>query len=655
MNIYQVMQNPGFRRRLSIQGIQLVQNKPSEEISQAPLIPIANPAVKCSISGAGVEEVEKPAIAILSEKEEKDIKFISKHSKLTISERNKYMKIYDKIMLAMPVISLLSTMYFLQSTSLSPQETVFDLAIWILFLVDFVLRFFKEFTNRKKQIIQNIKLISKKYLEELLIPDLIALIPLRMVGHFKYECLLRLFRIIKVPKFFNLIDMDRLSYKIAGLAYKSECLAKKLLVLKILTVWEIIVQVLEMVFITFLISCLWYNYSYHVYVNDLEPNNFILNFALADDSKSQRFIKSWYFIFTTLSTVGYGDFYATNKHEQWFAILLLLAGPTWFAFTMGKAIQFLNQLQDLKGNRGNMKEVYLWMKEIESVHGSIQYQNKVRILSHFKNFFKHDRLGPLLNESDESNFDIKKTSDKYFENLPEHMQNELILYLFDDIFYTFRTFFKTFKKARYDIARCLEPRIYKTGEVLVKVGELVKEVLLASTGSINTYFNDLSGEGEMKKLYTLQGPFVLGDIYVIKKIECSVQYEAKTMIKGFAIQTFAFLEIAKLKELDFNLYEQRIKPIYSKLERFSTESLTKRNDVTKENIDFNEFEKCTFRSSSPLTSQSCKYDIDTDEGNSVDAELKRVENIVKVGNQRRKSLISSLKSKLSLHVLSHIK
>ena len=649
------MQNPGFRRKLSIRGMQLVQSKLPDEISQTPLIPVANPGVKCSISGAGIVEVEKPSILILSEKEEKEIKFISKHSKLTISERNKYMKFYDKIMLAMPVISLLSTMYFLQSTSLSPEETAFDLAIWILFFVDFVLRFFKEFTNRKKQIIQNIKLISKRYLEELLIPDLIALIPLRLFGHFKFECLLRLFRIIRIPRFFNLIDMNRLSYKLAGFAYKSECLAKKILVLKILTVWEIIMQVIEMVFITFLVSCLWYNYSYHVYTNDFEPNNFIQDFNLADDSKSKRFIKSWYFIFTTLSTVGYGDFYATNKHEQWFAILLVLAGPTWFAFTMGKAIQFLNQLQDLKGNGGSMKEVYLWMKEIESVHGSIQYQNKVRILSHFKNFFKHDRLGPLLNESDESDFDIKKTSDRYFEHLPECIQNELILYLFDDIFYTFRVFFKTFKKARYDIARCLEPRIYKAGETLIHHGEFVKEMLLASSGSINTYFNDLHCTEERKRLYTLQSPFVIGDVYAIKKIQCLVEYEAKTMIKGFAIQTFAFLEIAKLKELDFNLYEQRIKPMYSKLERFSTESLSKRNDITKENIDANEIRKLTFRSSSPITCPGFNYEIDTDEGNSVDAELKRVENIVKAGNQRRKSLISSLKSKLSLHILTNIK
>ena len=56
--------------------------------------------------------------------------------------------------------------------------------------------------------------------------------------------------------------------------------------------------------------------------------SFYTYFELTKLTPKNQFIITWYYIFTTITTVGYGDYYATNKFEMIFAIVLLVMGPT---------------------------------------------------------------------------------------------------------------------------------------------------------------------------------------------------------------------------------------------------------------------------------------------------------------------------------------
>lgn len=54
-----------------------------------------------------------------------------------------------------------------------------------------------------------------------------------------------------------------------------------------------------------------------------------------------------YFAFTTLSTVGFGDYYPISDLERVIGAIMLLAGVAIFSYIMGNFIEILNKFKDL--------------------------------------------------------------------------------------------------------------------------------------------------------------------------------------------------------------------------------------------------------------------------------------------------------------------
>lgn len=61
-----------------------------------------------------------------------------------------------------------------------------------------------------------------------------------------------------------------------------------------------------------------------------------------DRSFGQRTITSFYFTFTTLSTVGFGDYYPKNDIERLFGSFVLLGGVATFSYIMGELLAMIN-------------------------------------------------------------------------------------------------------------------------------------------------------------------------------------------------------------------------------------------------------------------------------------------------------------------------
>lgn len=56
-------------------------------------------------------------------------------------------------------------------------------------------------------------------------------------------------------------------------------------------------------------------------------------------------IISCYFALTTLSTVGYGDYYAISNIEIITAIFIMLGGVAFFSYIMGSFIDIISDYQ----------------------------------------------------------------------------------------------------------------------------------------------------------------------------------------------------------------------------------------------------------------------------------------------------------------------
>ena len=73
------------------------------------------------------------------------------------------------------------------------------------------------------------------------------------------------------------------------------------------------------------------------------PDHFLNNFAVVDMNPAHQAISVMYFSFTSLSTVGFGDFYPVSNIERVSGAIILLFGVACFSYIMGELINAINE------------------------------------------------------------------------------------------------------------------------------------------------------------------------------------------------------------------------------------------------------------------------------------------------------------------------
>jgi hypothetical protein len=87
---------------------------------------------------------------------------------------------------------------------------------------------------------------------------------------------------------------------------------------------------------------------------DLPADNFIVAYNMkatnpADDMlPTEKTVLLMYFAFTSLSTVGFGDYHPISEYESIFCALILLLGVSIFSYIMGEINEILTQYQALE-------------------------------------------------------------------------------------------------------------------------------------------------------------------------------------------------------------------------------------------------------------------------------------------------------------------
>ena len=79
--------------------------------------------------------------------------------------------------------------------------------------------------------------------------------------------------------------------------------------------------------------------------NEFEIENFISYFELYDKNPTQITILVTYFMFTSLSTVGFGDYHPRSNFERLVVALILLFGVAIFSYVMGNFQSILAQFK----------------------------------------------------------------------------------------------------------------------------------------------------------------------------------------------------------------------------------------------------------------------------------------------------------------------
>lgn len=84
----------------------------------------------------------------------------------------------------------------------------------------------------------------------------------------------------------------------------------------------------------------------HTY-NQLGEEYFLSKFGIIDMSLKESVIVAMYFAFTTLSTVGFGDFYPCSDFERAIGAAILFFGVIMFSYIMGYFIEKMENFRAL--------------------------------------------------------------------------------------------------------------------------------------------------------------------------------------------------------------------------------------------------------------------------------------------------------------------
>ena len=74
-----------------------------------------------------------------------------------------------------------------------------------------------------------------------------------------------------------------------------------------------------------------------------------------------QLIVSSYFALTTLSTVGYGDFYPISSQERFVTLIVQLGGVAFFSYIMGNFIEIVANYEAKVGPADQSGDLHNWL------------------------------------------------------------------------------------------------------------------------------------------------------------------------------------------------------------------------------------------------------------------------------------------------------
>lgn len=245
-----------------------------------------------------------------------------------------------------------------------------------------------------------------------------------------------------------------------------------------------------------------------------------------------------YYAFTTLSTIGFGDYYPKSDAERVFCIIILLSGVSNFSLIKMNCFRILTDILNLYSDYEEDEELSMFLKCLDRFNENTPIKQSFRdeVVKFFDFKWKNDK-----------NICIKKDYMLY-EQLPEDVQIATVTKaIHADFIVKFFKFFRFQKPNRQfytwmdqqyqefmmDILFSLEPRYYYANSMLYDELETVHELIFLHDGLVGIGFRINQGVKyvEFQKDYCVVGTYDL-----IKNVRTEFVYQTFSHAMGQAIR-----------------------------------------------------------------------------------------------------------------------
>ena len=217
------------------------------------------------------------------------------------------------------------------------------------------------------KIYRKVDVIAKKYMKWWFWWDLLALIPMRAFGYEMIGYYFRMSRLFKLSRILNFFDDSGI-----GVFINIICNTRNMNIpqkQKFDNFGKFVEILLLLCFSSYFLACFWFWYSNLVADDWPTAENFDDYFEKIDrDPNSSKMLVTWYFMITTLTTVGYGDLFPVSTAEYAFVIFIMLIGIAFFAYVIGVINDLVIRATTNEEEEKRMVELVHWLDVLEDQH-----------------------------------------------------------------------------------------------------------------------------------------------------------------------------------------------------------------------------------------------------------------------------------------------
>ncbi|MDF1664368.1 MAG: ion transporter, partial [Planctomycetota bacterium] len=184
-----------------------------------------------------------------------------------------------------------------------------------------------------------------------------------------------------------------------------------------------------------------------------------------------RYLKSLYYIFTTLGTVGYGDITPQTNAQTFYSMFVMILGTAMYGYVVGSVASLIANLDIAKANHSKkMEEVNAFLK-----YRRISHPLQVRVRGYYE-YLWESRMA-----YDESSI---------IDDLPPSLQAELLLFINRGIIEKVPIFVNVGEDFIREIAVALKAVVFSPGDLIVRRGEMGDEMYFINRGIVEVVSDD---------------------------------------------------------------------------------------------------------------------------------------------------------------------
>lgn len=374
---------------------------------------------------------------------------------------------WDLFIGALIIYSVITITYTVSFTAApAPFFVVVDVMVDIFFAVDMILSFRSAFQDPNGLLNTVPSDIARHYMKTYFLVDFLSTMPIDRVVEAASEAsnstVLRTFKLTRFARLFRLMKLARMLklFKLVESAESSVEVSPLLL--------RLMVLFMNVCFLAHVVACAWHWLTTFPSLPDACASGLLgcwgesssLTWLSAPggsydvDEDFKKYVAAIYWVFTTMTTVGYGDFFPMNNWERAFAVVVMIIGATVFGYIVGSVAEMATQ------TRQNPSAQHIFtMRQYCEEHGF--HQKVIHSLRRHYDFWFQEM----------SHFEYEG---EILQRLPVPLRREVVLYIHRHLLSSKLLIFKDALPPWLQavLLRLLEPQAFTPGELVLQSQEV---------------------------------------------------------------------------------------------------------------------------------------------------------------------------------------